>query len=90
MDLPGYRLPPPPPLRKVHEVLAAIKASAKPIIYCGGGVVASSAAEELREFAAKTGIPVAMTVHGLGPSQRTLPLAQHAGDATGPFTRITP
>ncbi len=76
MDLPGYRLPPPPSTRKVHEVLAAIKASSRPIIYCGGGVVASGAAEELREFAAKTGIPVAMTVHGLGsiPSEHYLSL----------------
>ena len=76
MDLPGYRLPPPPPLKKVHEVLAAIKASSKPIIYCGGGVVASNASEELREFSAKTGIPVAMTVHGLGaiPSDHYLSL----------------
>ena len=48
----------------------------KPIIYCGGGVVASGAAEELREFATKTGIPVAMTVHGLGaiPSDHYLSL----------------
>ena len=48
----------------------------RPIIYCGGGVVASDAAEELREFAAKTGIPVAMTVHGLGaiPSDHYLSL----------------
>ena len=52
------------------------QASRKPIIYCGGGVVASDAAEELREFAAKTGIPVAMTVHGLGsmPSDHYLSL----------------
>ena len=48
----------------------------RPIIYCGGGVIASGAAEELREFAAKTGIPVAMTVHGLGaiPSDHYLSL----------------
>ena len=39
-------------------------------------MVASGAAEELREFAAKTGIPVAMTVHGLGaiPSDHYLSL----------------
>ena len=76
MDLPGYRLPPPPTARKIDDVLAALQASRKPIIYCGGGVVASNAAEELREFAAKTGIPVAMTVHGLGsiPSDHYLSL----------------
>src|SRR4029453_1095396 len=46
------------------------------IIYCGGGVIASGGAEELREFATKTGIPVAMTVHGLGaiPSDHYLSL----------------
>jgi acetolactate synthase-1/2/3 large subunit len=66
MDLPGYRLPPPPSPEKIGEALAAIKASRKPIIYCGGGVVASNAAEDLREFANKSGIPVAMTLQGLG------------------------
>jgi len=76
MELPGYRLPPPPSPRKIREVLAAIQSSARPIIYCGGGVIASEAAQELREFAAKTGIPVAMTVHGLGaiPSDHYLSL----------------
>ena len=76
MDLPGYRLPPAPSTQRIQEVVAAIRASSKPIIYCGGGVVASDAAEQLREFAAKTGIPVAMTVHGLGsiPSDHYLSL----------------
>lgn len=76
MDLPGYRLPVAPPLRKIEEVVAAIKASSRPIIYCGGGVISSNAAEELREFSARTGIPVAMTVHGLGaiPSDHYLSL----------------
>jgi acetolactate synthase-1/2/3 large subunit len=66
MDLPGYRLPPPPAPEKIGEALAAIRAARKPIIYCGGGVIAANAADELREFAAKTGIPVAMTLQGLG------------------------
>jgi acetolactate synthase-1/2/3 large subunit len=76
MDLPGYRLPPPPSADQVREVVAAIRQSQRPIIYCGGGVISSDAAAELREFAAKTGIPVAMTVHGLGslPSDHYLSL----------------
>jgi acetolactate synthase I/II/III large subunit len=76
MDLPGYRLPPPPSARKIEEAVAAIRASKKPIIYCGGGVIASNASAELREFAAKTGIPVAMTLQGLGafPSDHYLSL----------------
>src|SRR6476659_9188848 len=51
MDLPGYRLPPPPSADKIRDAVAAIKASRKPIIYCGGGVIASDAAQQLREFA---------------------------------------
>jgi acetolactate synthase-1/2/3 large subunit len=76
MDLPGYRLPPPPSAAKIADVMAAIRGSRKPIIYCGGGVVASNASEELREFANKAGIPVAMTLQGLGafPSEHYLSL----------------
>ncbi|MDB5352669.1 MAG: acetolactate synthase, large subunit, biosynthetic type [Planctomycetota bacterium] len=76
MDLPGYRLPPPPSEDQIRAALAAIKASKKPIIYCGGGVVASNAAQELLEFVQKTKIPVAMTLQGLGslPSDHYLSL----------------
>jgi len=76
MDLPGYRLPPPPPPEKLEATLAAIQASRKPIIYCGGGVIASNAAAELREFVHKSGIPVAMTLQGLGaiPNEHYLSL----------------
>jgi len=66
MDLPGYRLPPPPDPEAVRDVAAAIRASRRPILYVGGGVISSDAAEELREFVNKTGIPVAMTLQGLG------------------------
>ncbi len=73
---PAIGCPASPSPQKIQDVLAAIRASSKPIIYCGGGVIASGAAEELREFATKTGIPVAMTVHGLGamPSDHYLSL----------------
>nr|WP_165227299.1 biosynthetic-type acetolactate synthase large subunit [Aquisphaera insulae] len=76
MDLPGYRLPPAPSPEKIRDVLAMIKASQRPVIYCGGGILASNAYESLREFAEKAGIPVAMTVHGLGamPSEHYLSL----------------
>ncbi len=66
MDLPGYRLPPPPAAEKIQEVAAAISQASRPVIYCGGGVISANAGLALREFATKTGIPVAMTVHGLG------------------------
>jgi acetolactate synthase I/II/III large subunit len=76
MDLPGYRLPGPPSMDKVREVAQAIRQASRPIIYCGGGTVSAGASEELREFVRKTGIPVAMTLQGLGaiPSDHYLAL----------------
>ncbi|MFN7812553.1 MAG: thiamine pyrophosphate-binding protein, partial [Planctomycetia bacterium] len=68
MNLPGYR----PESRKpaaneqIAQVAAAIRRAKRPVIYAGGGVIAADAAEELRTLARKTGIPVTMTLMGLG------------------------
>ncbi len=67
MNLPGYhiedrRARP----EQVRQVAAAIKFAKRPVIYAGGGVIASGANDALREFVAKTGIPVTMTAMGLG------------------------
>jgi acetolactate synthase-1/2/3 large subunit len=67
MNLPGYH----PEARKPHaeqiaQVAAAIKRAKKPVIYAGGGVVTGDASAELRELVRKTGIPVTMTLMGLG------------------------
>lgn len=66
MDLPGYRPPGQTKRYDLERVLAAIRASKKPFLYCGGGVTHSGAAAELKEFAELTGIPVGLTLHGLG------------------------
>lgn len=65
--LPGYV----PEIRKaaseqISQVVAAVKRSKRPVLYVGGGCILGDASEELREFALKTKIPVAMTVMGLG------------------------
>jgi acetolactate synthase-1/2/3 large subunit len=74
MNLPGYR-----PYRYASEdelrpVAEMIRASKRPIIYAGGGVIHSGASAELKAFAEQTGIPVALTLHGLGgfPSEHFL------------------
>jgi acetolactate synthase-1/2/3 large subunit len=74
MNLPGYR-----PFRRATRaellrVLEMVRASKKPIIYAGGGVIASEAAPHLKAFAERTGIPVALTLLGLGgfPSEHFL------------------
>ena len=47
----------------------------RPILYAGGGVTLSNASEELRELAIKTGIPITVTLMGLGAFPETHPLA---------------
>jgi acetolactate synthase-1/2/3 large subunit len=66
MDLPGYRPFRRAPRAELEPVLRAIRGSKKPVLYVGGGAIHSDAAEELRIFATQLGIPVAMTLHGLG------------------------
>jgi acetolactate synthase-1/2/3 large subunit len=68
MYLPGYKPGKAPDAQpeQIRQVAAAIKHSKRPILYVGGGVVTAEASEQLRELVSKTGIPVTMTVMGLG------------------------
>src|SRR5262249_20936350 len=52
-----------------------LRASERPLIYAGGGVINSGAAEELRRFSAMFGIPVVTTLMGLGAMDTTDPLS---------------
>jgi len=66
MNLPGYKPDRRVPRQELEQVLAMIRESRKPIIYAGGGITTSGASSHLRAFAERTGIPVALTLHGLG------------------------
>ena len=67
MNLPGYRVTPQRAQpEQIAQVAAAIKRAKRPVIYAGGGVIGSNAAPQLRELVRKTGIPVTMTLMGLG------------------------
>jgi acetolactate synthase I/II/III large subunit len=74
MNLPGYKPSRQPSRLELERVIAEVRRAKKPIIYGGGGIIASGAAPALREFAERTGIPVALTLHGLGgfPSEHYL------------------
>lgn len=76
--LPGYRpeVGKAPP-EKIAQVIAAVRRSRRPVLYVGGGCIQSGASEELTKFALKTGIPVAMTVMGLGVFPGTHPQSLH-------------
>ncbi len=67
MRLPGYhieqhRASP----AEIAELAAMIGRAKRPVIYAGGGIIASGASEELLALARKTGIPVTTTLMGLG------------------------
>ena len=68
MNLPGYQPSKHPNAKaeQIRQIAAAIKHSKRPILYCGGGLVTGEAHLELRELIEKTGIPITMTVMGLG------------------------
>jgi 3D-(3,5/4)-trihydroxycyclohexane-1,2-dione acylhydrolase (decyclizing) len=60
-----------------------IRASSRPLIVAGGGVIYSEAAEELRFLAEAAGIPVAETQAGQGSLRYDHPLALGAIGSTG-------
>ncbi len=66
MNLPGYRPYRAAPRADLEQVLALIRQAKRPIIYAGGGIVASGAAPLLKALAERTGVPVALTLLGLG------------------------
>src|SRR5947209_7642773 len=76
MNLPGYNPFAQAKPEQLDRIVEMLRQSKKPIIYAGGGIIASGASAELRTFAEKATVPVALTVHGLGgfPSEHYLSL----------------
>jgi acetolactate synthase-1/2/3 large subunit len=52
--------------KQIHKVTTLLKKAVRPIIYAGGGVIASGAGEELVTLAERLDIPVTNTLMGLG------------------------
>jgi len=76
VDLPGFEMETPKARpEQVKQIAAAIRLSKRPMIYAGGGIVSGEASEELRTLVKKTGIPVTMTVMGLGAFPAEHPLS---------------
>jgi len=74
MNLPGYRPDRRAAKPELQKLLEMVRKSERPIIYAGGGIICSNAAAQLQAFADRTGIPVALTLLGLGgfPSEHFL------------------
>jgi acetolactate synthase I/II/III large subunit len=61
--------------KQIKLLAQAILKAQKPILYVGGGTVASDGSAELRKLVAKTKIPVTTTLLGLGTFPETDPLS---------------
>ena len=66
VKLPGYAPVTKGHPRQIEAMVEALEAARRPVIYAGGGVVASKASKELRKFVRKTRIPITTTLMGKG------------------------
>ena len=60
---------------QIQRAVKLILKSKKPVLYVGGGIISSNASKELTLFAEKLGIPVTMTLMGLGGFPGNHPLS---------------
>jgi acetolactate synthase-1/2/3 large subunit len=73
-QLPGYRPDLSPAPAEYAQALELIHNSKRPLILGGHGIIVSGAMREVRDFAERAGIPVAMTLLGLGAFPASHPL----------------
>ena len=59
----------------LNEIIGLIEKAERPVLYCGGGIITSGAAAELKKFAEATNIPVTTTLMGVGGFPETHPLS---------------
>ena len=59
----------------LNEIMGLIEKAERPVLYCGGGIITSGAAAELKKFAEACNIPVTTTLMGLGGFPETHPLS---------------
>lgn len=62
-------------LGQIQRAVNLVLKSKKPVLYVGGGIISSNASKELTLFADKLGIPVTMTLMGLGSISGNHPLS---------------
>ncbi len=66
VNLPGYKPRYEGNIRQIKIAAEAINNAERPVIYTGGGIIASDSSKELLELAEKGNIPVTTTLMGLG------------------------
>ncbi len=75
VSLPGYQPTYRGHVKQVRQAIKAILEAEKPVLFAGGGVIASGASTELKQFAELLNLPVAYTLMGKGAFPETHPLS---------------
>ena len=73
-QLPGYRPDLSPEKKEYEQALELIHNAKRPVILAGHGILISGAMQEVRDFAERAGIPVALTLLGIGTFPAAHPL----------------
>jgi acetolactate synthase-1/2/3 large subunit len=89
LDLPGYHPVTEGDPALVLSAAELLLAAERPIIYAGGGILKSRAAESLRELAERTGIPVVTTLMARGCFPDSHPLCLGMPGMHGNYTAVT-
>lgn len=73
-QLPGYRPDLSPAPKEYEQALELIRNAKRPVILAGHGIIISGAMQEVRDFAERAGIPIALTLLGIGAFPAAHPL----------------
>jgi len=88
-SLPGYRPTVKGHPKKIREAAELMLAARKPVLYVGGGILKSRAAEALLELAELTGIPVVTTLMARGAFPDSHELCLGMPGMHGNYTAVT-
>ncbi len=89
LDLPGYHPVTDGDPELVRQAVQLLLAAERPVLYAGGGILKSRAADGLRELAERTGIPVVTTLMARGCFPDSHPLCLGMPGMHGNYTAVT-
>jgi acetolactate synthase I/II/III large subunit len=89
VNLPGYKPTVRGHSKMVREAVDLILGAERPVLYAGGGIIASGAEGVLREFAELLGIPVVTTLMARGAFPDSHPLQLGMPGMHGHWTAVT-
>jgi acetolactate synthase I/II/III large subunit len=75
VKLPGYKPTVKGNPRQISQALKLIRQAKQPLLYVGGGAIASNAHDEIRELAERFNLPVTTTLMGIGSFDEHHPLS---------------